>query len=383
MHLLYVIDSLSGGGAEQSLAALAPCYAARGVRLEVAYLHERPGVHAQLEEAGARLFCIAGGGGRAGWIRRATSLAKARRPELIHTTLFESDVAGRIAGRAASVPVVSSIVNVAYGPEQLDDPNLHWWKLQGARLADAATARLAVRFHSVSGHVADVMSRRLAIRRNLIDVVHRGRDPSRLGTRSLERRERARAELGVDEETALVLAAARQERQKGLEVLIEAFPLVLHRVPQARLAVAGREGNQTPELQRAVEHLEIGEFVRFLGARSDLPDLLCAADVFVFPSRWEGLPGTIIEAMALEAPIVASDIPTVREVVSDGGDARLVPVGQPEPLAAGIVTTLKHPGRARERSRSARARFLQRFTIEQSADGMIAFYERALAGRHS
>jgi glycosyltransferase involved in cell wall biosynthesis len=60
--------------------------------------------------------------------------------------------------------------------------------------------------------------------------------------------------------------------------------------------------------------------VRFLGTRMDVPELLCAADAFVFPSRWEGMSGAVLEAMALEAPIIASDIPSVRETVADGDD---------------------------------------------------------------
>jgi hypothetical protein len=102
IRVLYVIDDLGAAGAERSLAAMAPHYGDRGIRLDVAYLRETHGVGVRpdLETAGARLFSLVGSGGRVGWARRAHRLIAAERPDLVHTTLFESDLAGR-AGAAA------------------------------------------------------------------------------------------------------------------------------------------------------------------------------------------------------------------------------------------------------------------------------------------
>ena len=379
MHVLYLIDSLVPGGAERSLAAMAPYLVAGGTSLEVATLHERPGVQAELEAAGVPLHSLAGPGGRPGWVRRAVRLIAARRPDLVHTTLFEADLAGRVAATLCRVPVVSSLVNVAYGPEQQAAGGVDRLKLGAARLLDAATARPVVRFHAVSEHVADVMARRLHLRRSRIQVVPRGRDPELLGRRTPERRADARAGLGVGPEAVVVLAAARHEPQKGLDTLIAAVPHVLERAPAARFLIAGRDGTQTAALRALAGRLGVEEAVRFLGARPDIPELLCAADVFAFPSRWEGMPGAILEAMALETPIVASDVPPVREAVTHGETAWLVPVGQPEPLARGIVDTLEDPAAAAARAARAQAGFQLRFTIGRAAEGMLAFYDHALS----
>lgn len=379
MHVLYFIDSLSPGGAEQSLAALAPCYLPAGIRLDVAYLHGRPGLQAELAGAGAGLYCLAGPGGRLGWIRRARRLALQQRPDLIHTTLFEADIAGRAAGTLARVPVVSSLVNLEYGPEQLRNPRIPAWKVRGAQWVDAATARLVVRFQAITRHVADVMSRRLRVPLDRIDVVPRGRDPKSLGRRTAYRRQKARAAIGAAPGETIVLAAARQEFQKGLDVLLQAIPLVLEQVPATRLVIAGRDGNQTPELQTLVRRLDLDDAVRFLGVRDDVPDLLCAADAFVVPSRWEGLGSVLLEAMALEAPIVASDLPAIREIVTDGISARLAPPERPEALAGAVVETLRDRAGSRERARAAHRKFLSDYTIDQVADRTFAFYERALA----
>jgi glycosyltransferase involved in cell wall biosynthesis len=366
------------GGAERSLAALAPHLVADGVQLEVATLHQRAGLQEELRRSGVPLHSLEGPGGRAGWIGRAVRLIVARRPDLVHTTLFEADVAGRVAATVCRTPVVSSLVNVAYGPEQQWSSGIGSLKLGAARFVDATTARPVIRFHAVSEHVGDVMARRLHLRRARVEVVPRGRDPEVLGRRTQERRAAARALVDVGDHP-MVLAAARHEPQKGLDTLIKAIPLVLAQDPAVQFFVAGRDGTQTHRLHTLAEQLDVAAAVRFLGARTDIYDLLCAADVFAFPSNWEGMPGAVLEAMALEAPIVASDVPPVREAVADGVSARLVPPAQPAALAGAILESLGDgPGTSRRVAR-AHIDFHERFTISRSAKGMASFYRHALS----
>jgi glycosyltransferase involved in cell wall biosynthesis len=381
MRILYVINDLGAAGAERSLAAMAPHYADRGMRLDVAFLRHEDGIQADLEAAGARLFSLEGAGGRLGWARRARRLIASLRPDLVHTTLFEADVAGRVGAALAGVPAVSSLVNVHYGADQAAAPGLRRWKVRGAQLLDAATARRVVRFHANARYVADVMARRLGVPRERVEVIPRGRDPARLGRREPERRARVRAGLGVADGTPLLLAVARHEHQKGLDLLLEAMPAVLAHAPGARLVVAGREGNQTPLLRAAAARLGLDAGAVFLGAREDVADLLCAADLVVIPSRWEGLSNVLIEAMALEAPVVASDLPTLHDAVDDGDTAELVPVGDVGRLGAAIAAALDDPAAAAARAERAYRRFLERFTIDRVVDQMRGFYERALARR--
>jgi len=377
LRVLYLIDSLVPGGAERSLAAMAPHLIAGGIRLEVATLHERPGLHDELTGIGVPLHCLAGPGGRAGWIARTVRLIATRRPDIVHTTLFEADVAGRVAAAMCRTPVVSSLVNVAYGPEQ-QGSGIGSTKLGAARLVDAVTARPVIRFHAVSRHVGEVMAQRLHLQSVRVEVVPRGRDPELLGRRTEERRASARAGLGLGDDP-VVLAAARHEQQKGLDTLVEAVPFVLGSARAARFLIAGREGTQTRRLYALVDRLGVHDAVWFLGTRADVYDLLCAADVFAFPSRWEGMPGAILEAMALETPIVASDVPPVREAVTDGVSARLVPPGRPQALAEAIVDSLGDPAGNVMRTARALSDFHARFTIGRAAEGMLAFYEHALS----
>jgi glycosyltransferase involved in cell wall biosynthesis len=378
LHVLYVIDSIGrSGGAEQSLATLAPVYQQLGVSLDVAYLKEREGLDEQLRADGASVHALAGRGGRAGSIARVRALARELRPDLVHTTLFEADIAGRLGARLAGTPVVSSLVNTNYEPEHRANPQIRATRLRGAQWLDAATSRVAVRLHAVSSTVADTMSHRLHYPRGRIDVVPRGRNPNRLGAASHERRAAARRALGVADDDAIVLTVGRHEYQKGIDVLIRAMPLVRRSVPNARLFVAGREGAQTQVLRKLAVAEGIVDSVVFLGARRDVPELLCAADVFVLASRHEGFPGAVLEAMALETPIVVTDLPEIRECV-DSTCAVLTDRESVPAFARAVERVIADPAEGRARARGARVRFMRHFTDSAVGEEMVAFYVRAL-----
>lgn len=375
VRVVYLIDSLIAGGAERSLAAVAPHYARLGVDLEVAYFYERDNVWIPaLRAAGASVTSLAGSGGRIARARRARRLIRDRAPDIVHTTLFEADVAGRLGSLGSRVPVVCTLANVGYGPEQFADPAIHAWKLRAAQLIDATTARRVQRFHAVSASIADLMSPRLHVSRRRFEVIPRGRDPEELGRREPARRAAARSRLGIGADDHVVLAIGRHEFQKGFDVLVAAFEQVRAQVPDARLLVAGRTGSATAALTAQIERLGLTDSVELLGFRADAPELLCAADIFVSSSRWEGSPGAVIEAMALEAPIVCTDIVANTEVFGGEACARLVAAGSEAGLAAAIVSVLRDgpdPGHVLR----ARDRFLDRFTIDRVAAAMVAFYD--------
>ena len=287
---MYVIDSLARGGAERSLASLAPQYRQLGVRLDVVVLVEHDGVEAAIRSAGGEIFSVAGATGRTARVRQLTALMRERSPDLVHTTLFESDVAGRVSARIARLPVVSSLVNEVYGPEHLSEPGIRRSRLASARALDATTTRLAIRMHAVSERVATIMARRLAYPASRIDVVPRGRDPAALGRRTAHRRSSARAGLGAVDGDIVVLTVGRHEAQKGLDKLVEVFALVRETLPRAHLYIAGRDGNTTGVLRATIARERLEPFVTLLGERSDIAELLCAADVFAFPSRPKACP---------------------------------------------------------------------------------------------
>ncbi len=381
MKVLYVIDGLGGGGTERSLAELLPPLAARGVLPEVVCLERRRGAHEALEAAGVAVAVLPPGG----WPRRLAALRRriaAARPALLHTALLRADLAGRLAAIGTGVPVIGSLVSTPYAPVRLADPAVRPGRLRRARLADAVTARrLCDHFHAVSHAAKAAAVAALGVPEERITVVPRGRDPERLGAPSPERRRRARAALGIAEDAELLVAAGRHEFAKGFPDLIGAVARLAQRRPRLALVIAGRTGALTAELEARIAAAGLGSRVRLLGHRDDLPELLAAADLLAFPSLYEGMPGAVIEAMALGLPVVAADIPAVVEVVEPGASALLAPAGDPAALAAAIEAVLDDPARAAALGRRGREIFLERFTLDRSVQGMLDLYRGLLADR--
>ncbi len=382
MRALTVIDSLAVGGAEQSLSMMVPHMVARGVDMQVAYLTERRGVAQELVAAGATLHSLDGATGRLAALRNLRRLMRRLQPDVVHTTLFKADVLGRTAAASVRIPLVSSFVTESYGPEHVSNPEYRAWKVRAAQAVDATTARFVTRFHAVSAASADVMADRLMIRRDKIEVISRGRDPRRLGVRSADRRARLRAELGIENDQIMILAAARHYHLKGLDVLVRAFPKVYASFPNARLVIAGRDGPATAELERLIDGGGVRAAVRLIGYRADVPDLMCAADVFALPSRAEGSPGALIEAMALQAPIVATDIPSVRELAGDTPvTANLSAVGSADDMSRALLEMIYDPGMAASMAAAGRKRFLERYTMDAIADATVDLYRRVASAR--
>lgn len=374
MRVLFLIDSLVPGGAEQSTVALLPFLVERGIRPEVAILHDRPGLQDVVRSHGIPLHDLSGAGGRVAWIKRTRALLEAEAFDIVHTTLFEADIVGRIAARTAGVPVVSTLATARYGPDHLDDPNLRRLKVRAGQAMDMLTARATRRLHAVSEQVADATSERLRYPRGRIDVVSRGRSVDLAERRGAGERVSTRCSLDLGNRPT-VIVVARQDRVKGIDRVVAAMPRVVLEVSDAVLIVAGREGNQTTELEQMVDQLGLSESVRFLRGRDDVGSLLHAADVFVLGSRREGHPGSLLEAMAVGVPTVVHDMPQTREVV-DARHSVLVDAAKADGLSAAIVSVLSDRDQAHERATTARQLFLDRFTLDRVADDMVAFYAR-------
>lgn len=367
LRTLHVIDSLGGGGAEHSLLELLPAMTARGVQPAVAVLGER----AESDDGALRHAGIPVHRLPPGRVRRVAALRPlVRQHDVVHTTLFEADVAGRLAAWGTGVPVVTSLVNTSYDRRRMADPNVTPWKLAAARAVEGWTARrLTARFHAITQAVADAAVEALGIESDRITVVPRGRDPEQLGEPSPQRRAAARARLGLDPEAPVVVTVGRQEFQKGQEVLAAATA----RLPGVVTVFVGRPGAATAVIEAAAH-----ERCRFLGHRTDVPDVLAAADVFAFPSRYEGLGGAVLEAMALALPVVASDLPALREVVEPEVTGVLVPPDDADALAAAVERVLRLPGAM---GAAGRDRFLGRYTLDAVVGPMIDVLAGTVAGR--
>jgi glycosyltransferase involved in cell wall biosynthesis len=308
-------------------------------------------------------------------------LIRDERPDIVHTALFESNVLGRLASIGQRSLVVSSLVNTSYDPIRLQNPDINPLKLAAVRAIDTLTARyLTTHFHAITEAVKTSASATLGVPADRITTIERGRDGGS-GPASAEARRQARLTFGVSETDEVIVSVGRQEYQKGQRFLVEAMAEVVARRPKAILLIAGRPGRQSDLLEETCRAAGFGERVRMLGHRNDVPALLASADLFVFPSLYEGLGGALIEAMAAGLPIVASKIPAIECVVEDGRNARLVERGNSRALAAAIIDLLENDTQARAFARRSRGIFDERFTLDRCTARMIDFYRRLAACR--
>lgn len=378
MTVFHLINGLGPGGAERSLVELLPRYRSGGVEAVVVHLKERDiGFQAEAQSLDATVQRLPGRRIRE-WVPALRGLLKQHRPDLIHTSLFEADQVGRLAAWGTGIPVLTSLVNTTYDASRDGDPLLSRRKFRVVRAMDGFTSRhLTTHFHAITEAVKDSYVGALGLDPARITVIGRGRSRDRLGARTSERRSRVREALGIEADRPVLLNVGRQEYQKGQRYLLEALPALLESYPDVLLLIAGRAGNETPVLEEAVARLGVGERVRFLGHRGDVTDVMAAADVFVFPSLFEGLGGSVIEAMGLGLPVVASDIPVMREVLGEAGT--FAAPGDAGALASAVGSVLSDPVEAARRGAAGEARFAERFEIEQTAAQMVELYRRVAA----
>jgi len=378
---LFVINSFLAGGAERSLVEMLPRLVDEGVTPIIASLYYREvGFEEEVREAGYDVRLLSGES-RIGKARALRKLIQQESPDLVYTSLFDADLAGWLATMGMDVPLISNLANTAYDPARLADPNIDERRLRIIRSIDGYTSRHGTdHFHAVSQAVKDSTVETLGVDPDRITVVKRGRDADRLGLRTPERRADARHRLGIPDDALVVVTVGRQEYQKGHRFLIEAFVDVVADHPNAQLLITGREGHSSVQLEQLIESLALGSAVTILGHRSDVPEVLAASDIFAFPSLYEGLGGALIEALALGLPVVASDIPALREVVREGENAVLVAPGDPSGLATAITSLLDDPQTMADYAGRSREIFDAEFRAEDATDRMISLLTAVAEG---
>ncbi|MDR7423448.1 MAG: glycosyltransferase [Armatimonadota bacterium] len=382
--VLHVIEGLGTGGSELQLTAFLLRSDASRFRHEVATFTPAGRCAEELVRAGIPVHTIGSASG-AGMLRVAARLWRlARRidADVVHASLFWPSVMSRVVGWLARKPVVTTLVNTPYEPEWLlDNPRLHPGKVRAAQWLDRLTASLGQpRFVAVTEAVRESTVRQLGCPRERIEVIPRGLVFNGARSASGGDRTAARAALGWQDAYPVLLNVGRLVPQKGQQYAVRAMPAVLARLPTARLVVVG-EGWLRGRLERLIRELELEAHVSLLGERRDVPTLLGAADIFVFPSLFEGAANSLVEAMAAGRPCVASAIPSIAEITDNGRVALLVPLRDPDAIAACVVRLAADRDLAARLAAEARAWALARYDIRRSVAAIEALYGQVAGGR--
>lgn len=188
-----------------------------------------------------------------------------------------------------------------------------------------------------------------------------------------------REKLGLRPGEIFLLAVGRLVYEKGHEFLVEAMSAVTRADGRAVAGICG-EGPLREQLTRQIEALGLQEKVKLLGQWDDVPELLAAADVFVLPSRWEGLPMALLEAMMAGLPVVAARVEGVEDVVEPGVHGLLVPLESPAELARAILQLLGSPQERARMGKAARERVMTSYTTDRMCEQYLQLIEQGLGG---
>jgi len=236
----------------------------------------------------------------------------------------------------------------------------------------------------VLSHAAIVNSHAVACRfawarADKIHCIHNGVDLSRF--RPSPPPERLRASLGIPPQTPVVGSVGRFVPYKGYGVLLKAARAVEDVLPGVHWLLVG-DGEQRVELEAQCHDLGLNERVHFTGWRDDVPDMLALCDVFALPSLAEHFGRVLIEAMAMERPVVATGAGGVPEIVAHDQCGLLVPPGDPRAMAEALLVLLRDPARATRLGHAARQRAEAHFGIERHVEAVAAVYAKVTSGRH-
>jgi len=294
-------------------------------------------------------------------------LVRQKRIDIVHAHDYKTNLITLMLARAEGVVPLST----AHGYTG------HCWLER--RVYYPADRRILARFPlviAVSSQLRDTLIRaggkpdRIRTVLNGIDHRRFRRDPARVPE--------LRQALGLLPDEIALGGVGRVEPQKRYDILLRTLALLLPRRPYLRLFIVG-EGSLRGDLEKLAQDLGVACACRFLGHRNDLGTVYPALDILVQSSDYEGTPNVVLEAMAFETPIVATDVGGTRELIEDGVHGLLVPAGDPQQLAATIDKALTDPAGLRSRAAAARARVEKELSFEARMKRVEAIYDELLS----
>ena len=306
------------------------------------------------------------------------SLFRRERPAIVHTHNPKSGVLGRLAARAARVPVIVNTVHGLYDQEGLS-------RTRRAVVGRSERAAMRLSSHELFQSQEDLER---AVREGMVPAsraswLGNGVDLARFDGANVDAGSvaRLRAAWGG---SPVVGTVGRLVEEKGYPELFDAWSRVRVAHPDAVLVVVGPE--ETGKDDALEPHVirrarQDGVIFHGEGSREEMPALYAAFDLFVLASHREGMPRSAIEASAMRLPVVATDIRGCREVVDDGVTGRLVPVADPTALASAIGDLLADRAAAGGMGEAGRARALDRFDESAIVERTLQVYRRLLRAR--
>lgn len=363
LSILFLGTQMATGGAQRVLLDQARWFHEHGHKVSVIFLYDKEGLHEKWQAftpvkiINLRAFHGYGKGA----LRNLVSLVKGlislwrylRREkfDVIETFTHDSNMMALPVAWLAHVPVrIATHHGVIEGFTRRREI-IHSWMVNH-NIAHKLVA-VSEKTYQISLHEG--------VNKEHISVIQNGIVPLPIENRS---RPEVRKEAGMGVDDLVLLSVGRLVYQKAHEILIACMPEVLREFPNAKVWIFG-EGPLRTNLQAQVELLGLSNSVKLPGKSDHISSLLASADIFVLPSRWEGLPIALLEAMSAGLPCISTKVEGVDEVLVEGKHGLFVPIENPEMLAQAILQLLRHPEIRSKMGVAAREHISTSYTVDR------------------
>ena len=283
--------------------------------------------------------------------------------QLIHLHTAHAHTLGALAGKMAGIPVVVT--------RRVDFPLAHLF------FSCLKYNLMVDRIIAISEGIKKVLLKG-SVPNSKITVIPSGIDPKRFS--NIKNPSYLYRGFRLSPEDIIIGTIAHLTDHKGHRYLIEAIPRILEAFPQARFLFVG-EGELRGQLEEMVGKLGIGDKVILPGFREDVPEILSILNLFVLPSHLEGLGTSLMDAMYMKVPIVATTAGGIPEIVEDGKNGLLVPPKSPKILAQAVIKLLKDKSLQKNFSREGRKRVIQEFEISTVVEKIEGVYQQLMKPR--
>ena len=359
MTVAHVVLTLDHGGLEHLVIQLSVQLQRRGIRSVIVVLTDGALV-GEARRQGIDVFVL---GKREGLdltvIPRLARVLRRERADVVHSHNFAPLNYGTLAAKLCGLRTL----NTRHGRAAITASRLIWALTDGVIAVSEDAKRELLAHNRIAAHKVHVVL-------NAVDTtVYRERRGGVL----------RRIELGLPEGVPIVGTVGRLSPEKDHATLLEAVKMMRDAGSTAHLAIVGG-GPLEAALTTQVEALGLQESVHMLGFRTDVPAVLSLLDVYVLPSRMEGVSLTLLEAMSAGLPVVATRVGGNPEVVVEGATGLLVEPGEPRQLAAALQSLLGDEARRLTLGADGRRRVDETFSMERFVDAHVQLYERLRAG---
>jgi glycosyltransferase involved in cell wall biosynthesis len=378
--ILHVVTTIEMGGIEMLVRDLAAVQSRAGYAVHVCCAGGHAGVLAPDFAAMGAIVHVAAAHPRLRWVPRFArsmwQILRQVRPDIlhIHTESFSAFIPilfARLCGVRAIVRSMHSCV-----PDGAERHLRRAWR----HVEVALSVALGTHVVTVSQEVRRNEVQRLRIPPRWIHVIDNGVNPDRFGANGRDAGLAVSSLIGREaprDRVFLLICVARLMPPKNHALLLNAMAeLVARGGPREPHLLLVGPGDLEAELRRLASRLKLDEHVHFLGLRKDIPALLAASDAFAISSHFEGLPISVIEAMAAGKPIVATAVPGLTEIVVHEQTGLLVAPGDPSKFADALEVLLRDPVRCRRMGLAARARAIHQYSLEACARAYEALYRQ-------